>query len=594
MKKKSTESSLATPSSRSKKPNLRNSKVQSPSPVKFDSKTPDKPPQRTRNRGVALSIAEIRNVAKGLQQDPKQNDETTPSQVKSARRQILQWPGCSSKPKNTDNNRSELPEKYKILDEFFDRLDTLISIFRLKGLVSTFTKISSSIESLTERRFTHGHLAQLKFLLPEAIVIKKTLVHDEKTLSMQPELHISLNPDAVGYDAAKSVPQGGGVSLKKLFRERLKEFWESHPEVDEIPEETLPEPFNRPKKDIILDTLKSRPPTKLSSCMREIDNNAESANIDENAHLAAPSLMPQSFTARFSKRFNQNGADDVQEPPLAFSVPESSLKEIPPFEDTKSHEKTSPTKLASETASSEICQTICRMELSGAPLATPSKTIESTESKDESLESIDAMSTPVKHVSTPLRLMSATPALRPSKIHHMSPDDNSTSSLNKLARRPPRSRSLKFDTPVKNKEVGNEDNASGLPIDDDVFDILPENLIQSIREKERRAMEEKDPAISQAKKRKKNIASLPKLFDMIRLLLRQRNCITRAELVSKIITSHVDIVDRSEVEEQLNLLQELAPEWISEKQISSGDLLFYINKMLSPETIRTSLVEAAK
>lgn len=29
-----------------------------------------------------------------------------------------------------------------------------------------------------------------------------------------------------------------------------------------------------------------------------------------------------------------------------------------------------------------------------------------------------------------------------------------------------------------------------------------------------------------------------------------------------------------EVEEQLNLLQELAPEWISEKQISSGDLLF--------------------
>lgn len=182
MKKKSTESSSATPSSRSKKPNLRNSKVQSPSPVKFDSKTPDKPPQRTRNRGVALSIAEIRNVAKGLQQDPKQNEETTPSQVKSARRQILQWPGSSSKSKNTDNDRSELPEKYatfciffffnlygfqffvdlflcllwfvcryKVLDEFFDRLDTLISIFRLKGLVSTFRKISSSIESLTER-----------------------------------------------------------------------------------------------------------------------------------------------------------------------------------------------------------------------------------------------------------------------------------------------------------------------------------------------------------------------------------------------------------------------------------------------------------
>jgi len=121
-----------------------------------------------------------------------------------------------------------------------------------------------------------------------------------------------------------------------------------------------------------------------------------------------------------------------------------------------------------------------------------------------------------------------------------------------------------------------------------------------IREKERIAMEERDPAITQAKKRKKIIANLPRLFDMIRVLLRQRNCITKVELVSKIISSHSDIVDRSkalfyvkviyyfifflytdfvwfvfigEAEEQLSLLQELAPEWISEKQVSSGDFL---------------------
>jgi len=58
-------------------------------------------------------------------------------------------------------------------------------------------------------------------------------------------------------------------------------------------------------------------------------------------------------------------------------------------------------------------------------------------------------------------------------------------------------------------------------------------------------MEKRDPAITEAKKRKKNIASLPKLFDMIRGLLRQRNCITKAELVSKIISSRCDIADRS-------------------------------------------------
>lgn len=68
-----------------------------------------------------------------------------------------------------------------------------------------------------------------------------------------------------------------------------------------------------------------------------------------------------------------------------------------------------------------------------------------------------------------------------------------------------------------------------------------------IREKERIAMEERDPAISQAKRRQKMIASLPKLFNMIHLLLHStnRSVITKEELVSKIISSHLDIVDRS-------------------------------------------------
>jgi len=94
------------------------------------------------------------------------------------------------------------------------------------------------------------------------------------------------------------------------------------------------------------------------------------------------------------------------------------------------------------------------------------------------------MSTPAKlistPISTPIRLMSATPALSSPKRHYMSPDDHPISSLNKLARGPPRSRSLKFDTPVKNKEAENEDNAGSLPINDDVFDILPGKLIQSV------------------------------------------------------------------------------------------------------------------
>jgi hypothetical protein len=80
------------------------------------------------------------------------------------------------------------------------------------------------------RRFTHNHLAQLKFILPEAIDIKKILVFDERTSCMKPDLHVTINPDAVEFDA-KLKSESGNMCLRKLFRERLKDFWKSHPEV---------------------------------------------------------------------------------------------------------------------------------------------------------------------------------------------------------------------------------------------------------------------------------------------------------------------------------------------------------------------------
>ncbi|XVF21610.1 hypothetical protein REPUB_Repub12eG0104900 [Reevesia pubescens] len=107
-------------------------------------------------------------------------------------------------------------------------------------------------------------------------------------------------------------------------------------------------------------------------------------------------------------------------------------------------------------------------------------------------------------------------------------------------------------------------------------------------------MEERDPSISQAKRRQLMIACLPKLFNMMLYLFQsiKRSVITKEELMHKIVASHCDIVDRGEVEEQLKLLQELAPEWISEKMASSGDLLVCINKVSSPESIRMRLQQA--
>jgi len=84
------------------------------------------------------------------------------------------------------------------------------------------------------RRFTLGHLAQLKYILPEAIVLKKFLVHDERTCCMKPDIHISLNPEAVEAVESDTRVQRRRVSLKKLFQARLRDFLESHPDVSHI------------------------------------------------------------------------------------------------------------------------------------------------------------------------------------------------------------------------------------------------------------------------------------------------------------------------------------------------------------------------
>lgn len=68
-----------------------------------------------------------------------------------------------------------------------------------------------------------------------------------------------------------------------------------------------------------------------------------------------------------------------------------------------------------------------------------------------------------------------------------------------------------------------------------------------IKEQERKAIEDQNPAISQAKRRRKMIACLPKLFNVIHYLIQsiRRWVITKEELVHKIIAGHADITDRS-------------------------------------------------
>lgn len=488
----------------------------------WSSKTPEKPthpPRRSLPRRQELrSVSQVREAVKQLQKsDLKPSVSSDPLTSSATPSETL-----ITKPKTP----KALPERYEMLDEFFNSLQSCIRLLRLKGSTSTFSNISRAVASLTDRRFTYTHLAQLKFIFPEAIEIKKILLRDERTSCMKPDLDVTLNFSIV-EDHEKLKSESRNLQMRKLFRSRLVSYFKSHPEGDEVPEEMLPEPFNQSTG------------VTSSTAMQKPNLDSVQDTVSQQQPLAA-SHMPQSFKRRFSKQVSDDSSTKV----ACATIAPSPIK---PY--SKLHE-------------------------------TPIKIV----SKKRDLSSMDD-GTPAKPISTPISATPAQAARRPTR-GFMTPDEDSVmsptkSTPNKLIRR---GRRL-FDTPVKNKAPPVE-NASS---DDD---IISGDLFSSIKEKERKAKEENDPAISQAKWRKQMIAGLPKLFDSLLFIFLKRSVITKEELVHTIISSRVEIVDRREVEEQLRLIQELAPEWIHQKMASSGDFLVCVNKISSPESIRTKLSEA--
>ncbi|KAI3449756.1 hypothetical protein Pfo_006421 [Paulownia fortunei] len=566
-------------------------KVSDPDPNPWSVKTPGKPadpPLRLRHRGAALSIKEVRQAALELRERGFDRPARTDPVIESEKGRI-------AKPKKSVDAEITLPEKYELLDKFFNSLDSSIRLLKLKRSPTTFTNISPQIQSLTDRRFTYSHLAQLKFIMPEAVVVEKVLQHDERTGCMKPDLHITLNLEAI-ESKSKSKSHSRNLQLRKVFRGRILDFFNSHPEGDEVPEEALPEPFSRSKENA---NAKSVQPS-ASSLMSETPDLALLGQQVTGSH------MSPSFKRCFSQRGSGHHRENLRQDQLVVSA-HASVDLVDNFAGCTSGEETSAiavkshSKLSLKPSGREKCSSYKASSGSilSSPPETPVKCINSIKNDDQSSVGMaSALKTPVDLASTPAKLMSATPMLHPPKRCYMSPDDNSYRSPSKLLRRPPPNRPLKFDTPVKSVKVDDDfGRRENLSTGDDIFDILPEALLQSvyiIREKERLASMEQDPAISQAKWRRQMIASLPKRFDMIYYFFQsiKRSVVTKEELIQKIIDGDLDVVDRREVEEQLRLLQEFAPEWIYEKSVSSGDLLIRVNKISSPEAIRTRLSEA--
>jgi len=98
-----------------------------------------------------------------------------------------------------------------------------------------------------------------------------------------------------------------------------------------------------------------------------------------------------------------------------------------------------------------------------------------------------------------------------------------------------------------------------------------------------------DPVETQEK-----IASLCSTFDIVCDISRstKNSLITKQELFHYILANNLEIEETGEIEEQLHILEDLAPDWISKKVINGGEILYSIVPITDQSSVRARLVEA--
>ncbi|KAL5700672.1 hypothetical protein ACHQM5_026091 [Ranunculus cassubicifolius] len=449
-------------------------------------------------------------------------------------------------PKKSENS-IKLPERYELLGRFFDDMTSTIRQLQMKGNTRSFTNISSAIENLSDRKFSYStHLAQMKYILPEAIELKKIVLVYQRKICTMSDLEVILVPDAI-ESVEKGKGESGYASLSKAFQIRLLEFHKTHPQEEEIPLGELPYPLNTKLQNAASSSNQSSTSPLLVHSSAAIHPRHTTVS-DSNAsgsfkpRMTLKVLFSESEKTQLSSTsiISSSQLDDAASlsRDIFPNLPTAPLSRIIPVGEEEL-ELTNNDCLAREMLHSEK-----RL----VTLTSTSKLCTDTRTRPDEIGDCSSEEIPAKLISSPARLMSATPYLQMSKRRHIYQGDASTPSIYK-------------------------------------------KIYDEVMEEEQRSREEAT-AISPEKKRRQMIARLPKLFDTINMIFQSKfsYIITKAELMHKILMSRVDISGRAEVEEQLELLNELVPDWV--EQETNGIHCFCTDRCLCPDSVMRKLLEA--
>lgn len=541
------------------------------------SPTPQKPEWRSKAKGVNSYDRKEKHLPVDIKSEDViiQSEVVNPENTSDRDSSVLEFskPGSLALSRSLKDEQIELPDKYKTLANLFNRMESSIRLLGLTKKLPTFQNICTQVEVLTKRKFSCSHLAQMKYVFPEAILIEKILIHDEKSLCMKPDMKITLVLDAV--ECPLHPDQSASMALCQAFHARLLEFLNTQPEDADVPESMLPEPFNRRNHVVLHNTLLEGP----------------SVEVPPQASLDSLLLSSAShFSSSFHRQFSQK-----------VTVPETQLTEL----------LASPASLVSISSNSEgkeFRKSPLRKEnlCSVSAIKSPAEVIYTT---SRGMISQFSECTPVKYDSNTDVLMTETPALQTPKRaiptpHKVIEDEKS---LCEPKSTPSARRSLiyspsKTDGSVSDPAVCTIEQSKAIQYSCQRTAATKSMLGEEIGGSATNQLQVSgdiaagDRLMSQFArgKRQELLACLAKMFDTVCLISRSIGCslITKQELVHKIISNNLEIEETREVEEQLGLLEELAPDWICKKALSTGDFIYCIKGTSDPESIRARLVEA--
>ncbi|KAK4280536.1 hypothetical protein QN277_012151 [Acacia crassicarpa] len=494
-----------------------------------------------------------------------------------------QTPEKTSEPLPTKpkEGSTELPETYKALADLFDHMSCSLRLLRLCKKSTTFQNICSQVEVLAKRKFLYTDLAKIKYILHEAIHVEKILVHDNRNLCMKPDLKITIVYEVVLGDSSER----NYMALRKLFGSRLLEFFNRYPENTDIPEATLPEPFQQRAHSLICEDLPVDPSTILSPPIS-----------DQNQQLSQE-CKPYPVKRHFSKKKVVAETENNVASQIAQSHHSYDCLDNEGGEGDSEWQKKCTTYLKSDQEMEKEQQNESfSMGLQSSVVNTPARLICSPQSVScgsyESSCLKIALSTDV--------LMAKTPAQStPRRLAH-----NSDVKLNIMTTQ----NSISSNKHVKRVLFSHEGNydVDKLQPSRDACDNIPEaseartedfdvsnSVVLSHKVAECNDCSHENTNLTQGRSTtwQQMPSSLLGLVDVIYSIFCSIKCspITKSELLHKILMNSLDFVEMREAEEQINFLENLVPDWIYTKSGPSGDTMYCIKEVPDLESVRSRL-----